>query len=226
MRFRLPFKFKLMVILAFSALLITSGVFIGNKFKPTVKQYKSVPLSPEDNKSALKFQLQESIVNGMSKKMEFIPLEVDLTEKIIIDESWGQLAVFKKLQNIEYFGKGIYAIDLSTITKDSVIVDTNNNAITIYISKPFVKTCSLQEEKTLFQSTEKGLLRFGEITLTSQEQMTINKEVNERMMERMKDKELNSKAMESSKIMIRDFVLSLSEALIPQPYEVIIEFKL
>lgn len=226
MKFRLPFKFKLMVILAFSALLITSGVFIGNKFKPTVKQYKSMPLSPEDNKSALKFQLQESIVNGMSKKMEFIPLEVDLTEKIIIDESWGQLAVFKKLQNIEYFGKGIYAIDLSTITKDSVIVDTTNNAITLYISKPFVKTCSLQEEKTLFQSTEKGLLRFGEITLTSQEQMAINKEVNERMMERMKDKELNSKAMESSKIMIRDFILSLSEALIPQPYEIIIEFKL
>lgn len=42
----------------------------------------------------------------------------------------------------------------------------------------------------------------------------------------MKDKELNSKAMESSKIMIRDFILSLSEALLPQPYEIIVEFKL
>ena len=218
-------KLKFFTLMTILIVLTLSAFIAGYGLRQRNKEYNTLPLSPEKESSELSFKLKESIIQGISNKMELITLEADLTEKIIIDESWGELSLFKKIKNIQYFGKGSYGVDLSKISNETIKVDSNSKSISISLSKPFIKDCSLLEEKTLYESTENGFLRFGEISLTLEEESLLRQRILERMKKRMEEEELHQKAIEHSKTIIESLVKELSSPLLSETYTIKIQFQ-
>lgn len=116
-----------------------------------------------------KITMNDTIIKELKKKQELIVMEADLSADVTIDASWGEWNVFKKMQVIHFYGKGLYAVDLSNISEDNISIDINSGTISIIIQKPYIKTVYVDEEKTLFESTKNGILRFGDMHLTPDE---------------------------------------------------------
>ena len=172
-----------------------AGAFtIGYKLTSFSKPSETAVLNPEESYERIAFDLKESILEEAEEKRELIVLEVGLKEKVTIDESWGDLTIFKKIKNIEYFGSGTFAISLSNLQEEAITIDSYGKIITLTLSKPVIKECFIQEEKTLYESTENGLLRFGEITLTSEDSSLLRQKVLGRMNNKLYSPELQEQA--------------------------------
>ena len=200
------FKIKALIFLIFCLILIAVTIYVTLDLSTPDRSYAPLPLQPKDDSAEVIFELEESILESIKETMELIPLELKLTEKLIIDEGWGDLGVFKKLQRIHYKGLGIYSVDLSSIDKPEIQIDSKVATIVLTVPEPKVKTCTIIEDETLYEDTEKGLLRFGEITLTIEEQLLLTREVTSRMKKRMEEPELLLKAMESTRIMLKALI--------------------
>lgn len=130
---------------------------------------------------------KETIVNKIKQKQKIITTEVNLTEKITVDNSWGDWSIFKKIQNIDFVGTGIYSVDLSSLTAKNVSIQ--GNSISITLPKPSVEMVNIDENKTQFEPTENGLFRFGDIKLSNEDHEILRRDVKDKM----KDKMLESK---------------------------------
>lgn len=219
------FKIKALIFLIFCLTLIAVTIYVTLDLSTPDRSYSPLPLHPKDDSTEVIFELEESILVGIKETMELIPLELELTEKLIIDESWGDLGIFKKLQRIHYKGLGIYSVDLSSIDKPTVEINNSSATIVLTVPEPRVKTCTIIEEETLYEDTEKGFLRFGEITLTIEEQLLLTREVTSRMKKRMGAPELLLKAMESTRIMLKTLISPLAEEITDKELEIIIVFQ-
>lgn len=102
---------KSITVLLILILVITFGYF--KIFKKSSKTY----IVPNAANSNLKIASEETIINKIHEVNKLIPLQLDLKENMIIDNSWGEFDIFKKIQRIHYFGVGSYSIDLSTLSR-------------------------------------------------------------------------------------------------------------
>lgn len=170
------------------------------------------------NNISKKLIAKDVIVDKLQEKQELITLEADLSQSMAIDDSWGTLGIFKKISKINYIGKGIYIIPLTGIKADNINIKDDN--ISIKIPKPSVKSITIDEDKTTFEATEKGLLRFGDVKLTPAENQEITKTVKEKMLLKMKDSELYDKAKESSKKAVQGLIKAILTDKVYDQYDV------
>ncbi|MEW9097192.1 MAG: DUF4230 domain-containing protein [Clostridiaceae bacterium] len=147
----------------------------------------------------------EAIVNKLKEKQELIVMEAELEDQVMLDDSWGNFEVFKKITYINFAGKGAYTVDLSKIESSNVNIAQDNKVIYIKLPKPVVKSINIDEDKTTYK-IEKGLLRFGEIKLTPAENGVVTSKVKERMNEKLLDSSNMSKAEESSKKSLTEII--------------------
>ena len=207
MRNKSKIRFKLILILMVACIL--TGFITAYKFKaPSKEAY--VPWSIEDASTTNKrFITHDAIVNELKNKQELIPLELNLTEKITISDNWGNTEVFKKLQNVHLVAKGIYSIDLTKISAEKVVVNNNKKAITITAPKPEVKAIAIDEQKSVYETTQNGLLRFGEIKVTHSEHQSILAKAKDKMSEKMNSSVLYDEAVSASELALINLLKSL-----------------
>ncbi|MBK1813520.1 DUF4230 domain-containing protein [Clostridium sp. YIM B02505] len=199
------------IVLAF--LVFTSfGCYISYRIIKDKETAKITKILPSNSNTKLSFITEESIVDKIQKVSKLVVVEVDLNEKMIIDNSWGDWDVFKKLQKVDYYGKGSYSIDLSSLDSSKVKIDKLNKKITISLPKPAANTPTIDYDKTTFESTEKGLLRFGDIKLTKDESAVIDKEVISRMDNKLKETALYDEAVKNGEDTIQDLIKPIVDA--------------
>lgn len=163
---------------------------------------------------------KDAIIKKIQEKHDLITMEVDLNNEIILDDSWGKLDIFKKVISINFYGTGIYTINLSQISKENVLIQPAKT-ITINVPKPKVKSITLNEDKTTFK-TEKGLLRFGEVKITPAENQILKKKAKEKMIDQLNEKTLIKTASLNTEKTIKK---SLESILNPhEDYNIIIKF--
>ncbi|NRS86680.1 hypothetical protein BD780_003905 [Clostridium tetanomorphum] len=150
----------------------------------------------------------EAIINKIHEKKELIIMEAELSDKVVLDDSWGNFAVFKKITYINFNGKGIYTVDLSKIKAENITMQPNIKTIYINVPKPEIKSITINEEKTSYE-TEKGILRFGEITLSPAENQIMTQKVKERMKEKLSESDMINKALINTKKSIKEIILSV-----------------
>ncbi|WP_035293367.1 DUF4230 domain-containing protein [Clostridium sp. KNHs214] len=216
------FKTKLIIL----AILISTilGIYLGYRiFKKPSKGNKTWIL-PKIN-SSKKILTEEAIIKSMRDKSELITLETSLQQKIVIDDSWGSFSLFKKVQNINFFGDGVYCVDLSKISNDDIKVDNKKREITIKTSKPYVKNITIDETKTEYETVEKGILRFGEIKLDPSEYGVMMNEAKLRMVNEIKKSETFNRAEENSKNAITNFLQGILKKQSFESYNVKVDFK-
>ena len=154
-----------------------------------------------------------------SNRLPYV-LAVELKENIALDDSWGELTIFKKVKNIEYYGIGSYTVSLYNLQDEAIRIDPYLKIITLSFSKPIIKECFLQEAKTLYESTENGLLRFGEITLTAEDSSLLRQKVLERMEKKLYEEELQQQAIASTEISLTEIFKVVAQGVTGEDYKV------
>ncbi|WP_160677050.1 DUF4230 domain-containing protein [Clostridium sp. C8-1-8] len=193
------------IILAF--LVFTSlGCYISYRVIEDKDKPKITKMLPSKSNTKLSFVTEESIVDKIQKVEKLVVVEVDLNEKMVIDNSWGEWDVFKKIQKVDYYGKGSYSLDLSSIDNSKVKIDKLNKIVTVHLPRPIASTPTIDYDKTTFESTEKGLLRFGDIKLTKDESAVIDKEVISRMGSKLKDTTIYDEAVKNSEDTVKKLI--------------------
>lgn len=200
-------KIKLRNIIILALLFIGFGFFMAYRFfiAPINSSKSHEVLKPSNISKEL--ISRDVIVDKLQEKEELITLEADLSQSMTIDDSWGTLGIFKKISKINYAGKGIYVIPLSDIKPNDINV--TNTVISIKIPEPSVKSITIDEDKTTFETTQKGFLRFGDIKLTPSENQEMVKMVKEKMLLKMKSSELYDKAKESSEKIFKKLIKTI-----------------
>lgn len=169
---------------------------------------------PDASGNGVKYLTEESIINSINEKSLLIPLEIELTEKITIDDSWGSWSIFEKYKNITFFANCSYSIDLSQISSENLKINSNTREVNLAISKPSIYSISINHDKTVYEEAQTGLLRFGDINLTAEEYGIIEREIKKKITDKMTSEELATQAkLASDKALDGLFVSILGENL-------------
>lgn len=215
-------KIKVRNIIILALICTGLGFFIAYLFfiAPLNNSKSQEVLNP--NNISKKLIAEDVIVSKLQEKQELITLEADLSQSMTIDDSWGTLDIFKKVLKINYVGKGIYVIPLTDIKADSINI--TNKSISIKIPEPSVKSITIDEDKTTFETTQKGFLRFGDIKLTPSENQEMVKTVKEKMLLKMKSLEMYDKAKESSEKAFKELIKTILGDKTYNQYDVKVEY--
>lgn len=171
-----------------------------------------------------KLKIKDVLVKDIHESQELITTEIILEDTITWDESWGNMDIFKKLQRIHISGTGIYTVDLKNINNESITVDNKLKIINVKIPSPKAKTVSIDEEKTKYESVEKGFLRFGDIKLLPEEHQIIMQEAKEKMKSTMIDKKNYDKAKGNSEKILKELIKGITQGYIDDEYEISVTF--
>ena len=183
--------------------------YLGYKVSHSSKSQNDPWIVADVSKYSGRFISKETLIKDIKDKQALITMETELEETITLNDSWGQFEIFKKLQTIHFYGRGIYSIDLSSLTSDSIKEDMKNNSITIMVPEPIIKDIILDENKTLYESPEMGILRIGDITLSPAEYDVILSHIKTRMKEKLSETENIDNAREKSSSSLKSIVSTL-----------------
>ena len=161
----------------------------------------SDPISSEEISDSVMTHTEldfESVILGEAQEHQELivmeqPLEVSTT---ITKFGLGNLDIFSKVKDVTYTGKGQYTVDMSGIDKDHIDVDNENKVVKITIPHTVLQEVILDVNNIQFEDTEKGLLSFGELSLTPEQQNKIEVSVRETMKETLDSEELFAQADE------------------------------
>lgn len=217
-------KIRIKSLLILMLICIGVGFFIAYKFINPNKN-NSVKIVPSEKNAPTKVISNDILIKTLQQKQELITLEVELTANITVDNSWGTFDVFKKYQNIHFAGKGVYVVDLSNLQKEKINIDSDEKSINITIPKPFIKTIYVDNEKTVFESTQNGVFRFGEIKLTTEEFNFLTTTAKNNMNEKIQGKEIFNEALEKSKQSVTNLINPLLPEYKEKDFQVNILFE-
>lgn len=82
--------------------------------------------------------------------------------------------------------------------------------VTITIPKPEVDSISIDRDKTTYETTDNGLLRFGDIKLKADEYNFIEKEVMVKMKDKLKEEDVFNQAVDNAKNNLKNLLQSVS----------------
>ncbi|MHC1682032.1 MAG: DUF4230 domain-containing protein [Clostridiaceae bacterium] len=182
--------------------IILACILIFKYSNATIQKINPVKSSTESKR----YISEESILENILSQQKVIVTEVTLKEKITVDNSYGSLAIFKKVQSIYFIGKAAYTVDLSRIEKSDITLDNDNNTLSVVLPSPTVldDNIYIDEKQTSYEEVKKGLLRFGEIKFTSSEYSNLLTYIKEKMKEKLQEEEYTEKAKENTSSFINN----------------------
>jgi hypothetical protein len=204
---RVSLKLKTIIKLLLLIFVVTIiGLSVYN-FKSNIIKFKN----SSDNffKSGDKIIDKKDIINEIKEKQELIVLQIDLSKTITIDDSFGDYPILKKSKDITFNGTGSYSVDLSSFNSDSISIDNKNKCIELSIPKPKINMVTINEDKTLYGSVDRGVLRFGDITLSPENYSNILNSVKSKMKDSLGTDEFYSKALDSTNAAMKNFITSI-----------------
>lgn len=198
---------------------IAYSIFVGSK------KGNDTWMVPDVSNISKKFITKETLISKIQQKQELVTMEMEMSEKVVLDDSWGNLSIFKKVQNIDFTGTGTYSIDLSSLKPENIDFQNNNKNVVIKIPAPSVKAITLDESKTIYETPDKGILRFGEIKLTPAESQIMTKSVKEKMSKKMEEPEYYNQAKSVSEQTLKNLVQSILDTDYKNKYTIDISFQ-
>lgn len=220
---RFNFKNKIITLTILAVMFTSLGFYGAYKLWASPKKETKQWVVPNLKDTSHKFFTEEALIQNIVQKQEMITTEVELNQKTSIDDSWGNVIAFKKIQHIYFYGRGIFVVNLSNITKDSISI--NGNKLTLTVPKPYIKSINIDEEKTVYETPEKGVFRFGEIKLTPEEYEVMMTEAKGSMKEKLSSGQIYEDAVKNSEISISKFVQSLFSEDTKNNYTISVKFQ-
>lgn len=217
----------------FSVILILVGMFLAFNIINKKEERRQISLGgpvagsqiTDFRETVEKLKLEEATVQKFKQSQELIVMETELTQSITWDESWGTLGIFKKIQEVNFYGNGIYTTDLNQLETEDIDFDYTQKKIYVKALKPQVKSIELDESKTTYSITETGLFRFGDIKITPAQNQMITQEVKNQMREKMNATETYNRALTSAEVSIKDLLKKITAGTDLKDYEITVIWK-
>lgn len=153
---------------------------------------------------------EETLVNQVKNVNKLIPLEIELSETLILDNTYFDLAIFKKVKRLTFFANCSYYVDLSKLSSNEIHLDNISREIAIKIPKPEIFNISIDESKTIYGEPELGLLRFGDLELSSEDLKKLHENLYESFSNKMKDERFYNQAISNTKESLENLLLDLT----------------
>jgi hypothetical protein len=167
---------------------------------------------------------QDAVLGAASEHQELIvmeqPLEIPTT---ITKAGLGNLAIFSKVKNVTFYGTGVYTVNMANIDKDHIAVDMDAKTVTVKIPHTVLQYINPDLDKTEFEDTQKGLLAFGDLALTQEQQNQLEKAVRDAMLKRLDSADLYTQADEYATMKTWEIFQPLITAVSPE-FKVVMEF--
>ena len=106
------------------------------------------------------------------------------------------------------------------MSSSNIEMNSLKKEIDIKIPKPEVYSVNVDHNKTVYQEAVTGLLRFGDLSLSSEEYGVIERELKSNILNKMKGTELYDKASTSAK----DSMKTLLSSILGDDVNVTVEF--
>lgn len=165
-------------------------------------------------------------VLGDSEKLQKI--EVYSQEVIdaatITNAGLGKFKVFSKTKLITFHGTATYTVDLSKLSKKDFALDESTHQVTITIPRTKREDINIPSDKIEFGDTEKGVLAFGDVKMTPEEQSDVQTEARNRMIERLKEDNVRATADEFAKKVVWEMYQPIIASVSPG-YTLVVEVK-
>lgn len=136
---------------------------------------------------------------------------MELSQSVLIDKSFLDFEIFKKCKTVTFYANCSYSIDLSKITEKDITIDNANKQITIFIPNPEIFSLNIDESKTKYSEPELGLLRFGDIQLSSEEFGELRVQLYDGFKDKMNDESLYTQAISNAKDSLEKLIYNLTE---------------
>lgn len=125
---------------------------------------------------------QDAVLKDSTKLKELEVLSYKVTDAATLTKTGlMNIKAFTKTQLITYHGTAVYSVDLSKITRDSIKLDEENKKVVIEIPHAQLKPINIQAEEIEFGDVDKGLLAFGDLTMTPDQMKEVQVEAQKKM---------------------------------------------
>lgn len=106
------------------------------------------------------------------KKLEVYT--VNVTDVATVTEAGlANLTIFSKVQYITFHGTAIYTVDLGLLNEYCIVVDNEAQQVQLYVPHALLSSLSVPADAIEFSDVERGLLAFGDIKLTPEDQAAL-----------------------------------------------------
>lgn len=193
------------------AALVLAALFVYWKFYAGAGATQVSVLSQGIVQTNLDFQ--SAILGESREKQMYVVLEQDVTVETRVTQSLLNLSVFEKSKTIHSKGTGYYAIDLSTLTENSIRVDDSEKNVVVTVPHAILYVLDYDVTASTFEDTQGGILALGELKLTMEQQNEIQKSIDAAMHEVLETEEMFAFADEKGALMVYELFQPLVAAL-------------
>lgn len=168
----------------------------------------------------------EEAILGEQKQLRKIEVyESKVSDAVTLTETGlANLAIFTKSQVITYNGIATYTVDLSKLTKDSVILDETHKTVKLLIPHAELGVINIPSSGMEFSDTEHGRLAFGEIKLSADDLADVQTEASGRMEKKLEELNEKEKADRFAKLSVWEIYQPIVSA-VSAEYKLEVEFE-
>lgn len=168
----------------------------------------------------------EDVILGDSSKLK--KLEVysqEMSQMVQLTQAGlGKLKIFSKSKYYTYHGTAVYTVDLSDLDKKCIKLD--EESLTVYLTIPHAKmtTLDIPQDKMEIGDTQKGVLAFGELSMSDEESKQIMARAREDMTAQLIEDKVPEQADQIAKLTVWELYQPLITEMAPG-YSLKVEFQ-
>lgn len=145
----------------------------------------------------------EPILSDKTKLKKIEVLQYKVTgATTITNAGLLKLEIFSKTKLITYHGIATYSVDLSGFSVEDLTVDNDNRKVIMVIPHAELDPINIPASEIEYGDTEKGMLAFGELKLTPEQQGATQAEAAEKMKIKLLDDNIQAEADKFAKQVI------------------------
>lgn len=168
-----------------------------------------------DEIMGFKKNVDNAILGEAKQKKSLVVYEQEVQIDTEISSALLNLGIFEKTKVIHTFGTGVYTVDMSKITSDSIKLDTASKTVTLSIPRTALNYIEIDHSKTTFEDTQHAFLGFGEIKMTQEQQGIVDKSIQDSMRAKLTSSDSFANADEAALLEVYDVYQPLVEKLSP-----------
>ena len=177
--------------------------------------------------SGVEVSFSEVIIGKKEEVRKLIVSTQEATVSTELSDSLVEVFGFnigEKRQTVSYTGMGYFVVDLDNLLEEDIVIDKDNETITIKIGHAYLQTVEINPDNVIIDEVQQGILAWGDIKLTIKDYNIIEKELVSRMSEKLNTVENAQEADDIALQMVKEIYAPLVKA-VDSRYELVIEFK-
>ena len=175
----------------------------------------------------IKVTFEEVILSQPTETRKLVVFEQKATVKAKVEDrvfehiDWSALT---RSQTVSYTATGSFVVDLSNLSENDIVDDKDNKILTIRIDHPKLDKIEVDPNKIKIGDTQRGLLTFGNIKLTLEDYISIEKSIQKRLKAKFDTSANGQKADDIALQMVKELFAPIVKA-VDDSYTLVIEFK-